>query len=263
MDANSTVITAISPILLESNSSNTDRTGLFIGLFLLFLLFLLISYLFYSFLSFKRFHVEQHQHHPETNSIEEKPDQKIIFNENEDLINSQGEIVLGRQNSFSDCGTSLRSSSIRSHVNPNVKRSSSYKLCSQPSNFLLSPQPSSQWTNNADECLSATIIVEPQDVHLANALSRSISKYYERQRKPKIKRRTHSCEDLTSPPPSTTVKRPLKVTASLPMRSGLRPVDRHHRSDPKQRSLRSKPTTIYELYKSDRLRIANLLVADP
>lgn len=262
MDANSTVITGISPIRLESNSSNTDRTGLFIGLFLLFLLFLLISYLFYSFLSFKRFHAEQHQDQPETHSIDEKPDQKIIFNENEDLINSQGEIVLGRQNSFSDCGTSLRSSSIRSHINPNVKRSSSYKLCSQASNFLLSPHPSSQWTNNADECLSATIIVEPQDVHLANALSRSISKYYERQRKPKIKRRTHSCEDLTSPPPSTA-KRSLKVTASLPMRSGRRPVDRHHRSVPKQHSLRTKPTTIYELYKSDRLRIANLLVADP
>jgi hypothetical protein len=259
MESNSTVIT---PILLSSNSSNTDQTGLFIGLFLLFLLFLLISYLFYSFLSFKRFHAEQHQHPPETHSIEEKPDQNIIFHDNDDLINSQGEIVLGRQNSFSDCGTSLRSSSIRSHINPNAKRSSSYKLCSQPSNFLLSPHPSSQWTNNADECLSATIIVEPNDVHLANALSRSISKYYERQRKPKIKRRTHSCENLACPLPAVA-KRPLKMTASLPMRSGLRPVDRHHRSVPKQRSLRNKPTTIYELYKSDRLRIASLLVADP
>lgn len=187
----------------------------------------------------------------------------MILNDEENLINNDGEIIVARQNSFSDCGTSIRSSSIRSHINPNVKRSSSYRLCSQPSNYLLTPRVSSQWTNNADECLSATIIVEPHDIHLATALSRSISKYYERQRKPRLKRRIQSCEDLTHHlQPTTTGKRSLQMTASLPMRNCLKPRPSSVRTVNKQTSLKKKPTTIYELYKSDRMRISNLLVGD-
>ena len=257
---NSTLTTNTTGIpLLTSNTSASDRTGLFIGLFLLFLLFLLISYLFYSFLTFKRFHSEANQAASPT--IDDKLEQKIIFNDHENLINNDGEIIIGRQNSFSDCGTSMRSSSIRSHINPNVKRSSSYRLCSQPSNYLLTPRVSSQWTTNADECLSATIIVEPHDIHLATALSRSISKYYERQRKPRLKRRIHSCEDLTIQLQPTN-KRALEMTTSLPMRHSLRPRPSSIRTVRKQTSLKAKPTTIYELYKSDRMRISNLLVGD-
>jgi hypothetical protein len=249
-------------ILLSPIQLAPDRTGLFIALFLLFLLFILISYLFYSFLSFKRFPSQQNNR--QNNFIDHNlnNNNKIIFNDNDDLINSNGEIILGRQSSFSDCGTSLRSS-IRSHINPNVKRSSSYKLCSQASNYLLTPRLSSQITANGDECLSATIIVEPNDIQLANALSRSISKYYERKRKPKLKRRTYSCEELMI---QTKTRRPLQATASLPMRRSLRQPDKSNRQQQRQTSqtsFRRKPTTIYELYKSDRMRIANLLVSDP
>jgi hypothetical protein len=238
--------------IISSVSTSPDRTGLFIALFLLFLLFILISYLFYSFLTFKRLSSRQ-------NHLPNEPDltNKIIFDDHHDLINNNGEIIVGRQSSFSDCGTSLRSSSIRSHVHPHGKRSSSYKLCSQPSNCLLTPRLSTQLIGNEDEGLSTTIIVEPNDVQLANALSRSISKYYERKRKPKLKRRTHSCEELM------IQKRPLQITASLPMHRSLRQSERNHRRPTSQISLSRKPTTIYELYKSDRMRISNLLVSDP
>lgn len=245
-----------------------DRTGLFIALFLLFLLFLLISYLFYSFLTLKRFS-SQPNPNLTNNLIDPEQPNKIIFDDNDNLINNNGEIILGRQSSFSDCGTSLRSSSIRSQINARTKRSSSYKLCSQPSNFLLSPRMSSQVNSNTDECLSTAIIVEPNDIQLATALSRSISKYYERKRKPKLKRRTHSCEDLTLQRQTTTTernKRPLQMTTSLPMRRSLRQTERNQRPSQQSRSptsFRQKPTTIYELYKSDRMRIANLLVSDP
>jgi hypothetical protein len=252
-------------ILLSPVESSPDRTGLFIALFLLLLLFILISYLFYSFLTFKR--CPSQQTDLQNNLIDNNlnNNNKIIFDDNNDLINNNGEIILGRQNSFSDCGTSLRSSSIRSHIYPHAKRSSSYKLCSQPSNYLLTPRLSSQLTANGDESLSATIIVEPNDAQLANALSRSISKYYERKRKPKLKRRTHSCEELMI---QTQIKnkRPLQLTTSLPMRRSLRQPDktsRQYRRQTSQTSFRRKPTTIYELYKSDRMRIANLLVSDP
>lgn len=244
----------------SSVSSSSDRTGLFIALFLLFLLFILIAYLFYSFFSFKRYSAQQTS--LENNSLETNLNNKLIFDDHEDLINNNGEIILGHQSSFSDCGTSLRSSSIRSHVYPQAKRSSSYKLYSQPSNYLFTPRFSSQFTNNGDENASATIIVEPNDVQLANALSRSISKYYERKRKPKSRRRTHSCEELMIQCENAP-KRSLQVTASLPMRHSLRLPDRHQRQRTSQASFRRKPTTIYELYKSDRMRIANLLVADP
>lgn len=247
------------------SSATSDRTGLFIALFLLFLLFILISYLFYSFLTFKRCS-RRGDDNSENNYIDNNLNNKMIFDDNDDLINNNGEIILGRQSSFSDCGTSLRSSSIRSHINPHAKRSSSYKLCSQNSNYLLTPRLSSQLTTNGDECLSATIIVEPNDIQLANALSRSISKYYERKRKPKIKRRTHSCEELMIQTQTNTqlnAKRPLQLTNSLPMRRSLRQPDRQFRQSQKQTSFRKKPTTIYELYKSDRMRIANLLVSDP
>lgn len=275
MSSNYTFHDPASPLPPSFIQTSSDRTGLFIALFLLFLLFLLISYLFYSFLSLKRF---SSQANPLTNNlIDPEQTNKIIFDDNDNLINNNGEIILGRQSSFSDCGTSLRSSSIRSQINPRTKRSSSYKLCSQPSNFLLSPRMSSQVNSNADECQSTTIIVEPNDIQLANALSRSISKYYERKRKPKLKRRTHSCEDLilqrqssTTTPMTTTVnernKRPLQMTTSLPMRRSLRQPERNQRQSQRSRSpasFRQKPTTIYELYKSDRMRIANLLVSDP
>jgi hypothetical protein len=260
IETNLTINDHTQRIILTSVQSSPDRTGLFIALFLLFLLFILISYLFYSFLTFKRIPAQ------ENNLIDNNLNNKIIFDDNEDLINNNGEIILGRQSSFSDCGTSLRSSSIRSHVNPHAKRSSSYKLYSQNSNYLLTPRLSSQVTTNADESLSATIIVEPNDIQLANALSRSISKYYERKRKPKIKRRTHSCEELMIQT-QTKNKRPLQMTASLPMRPSLRQPDRINRQCQRQpsqtSSFKRKPTTIYELYKSDRMRIANLLVSDP
>jgi hypothetical protein len=251
-------------ILLSPIQLAPDRTGLFIALFLLFLLFILISYLFYSFLSFKRFPSQQNNR--QNNFIDHNlnNNNKIIFNDNDDLINSNGEIILGRQSSFSDCGTSLRSS-IRSHINPNVKRSSSYKLCSQASNYLLTPRLSSQLTANGDECLSSTIIVEPNDIQLANALSRSISKYYERKRKPKLKRLTHSCEELMIQAQNKN-RRPLHPTTSLPIRRSLRQTDgnnRQYKRQTSQSSFRRKPTTIYELYKSDRMRISNLLVSDP
>ena len=261
MTFNSTLNNSTLLTFLPSPTLNGDRTGLFIGLFLLFLLFLLVSYLFYSFLTFKRFHSETTQQSSATN--EDKHEQKLIFNDHENLINNEGEIIVARQNSFSDCGTSIRSSSIRSHINPNVKRSSSYRLCSQPSNFLLTSRVSSQWTNNADDCLSATIIVEPHDIHLATALSRSISKYYERQRKPRLKRRIQSCEDLMVHL-QPDGKRSLHMTASLPMRNSLRPRTTSSRTDQQtQSSFKKKPTTIYELYKSDRMRISNLLVSNP
>lgn len=242
-----------------------DQTGLFIGLFLLFLLFLLISYLFYSFISFKRFHDEQMQMHPSTTLNESKLDPKLISTDHENLIlHPDEDNHLPRQSSFSDCGTSIRSSSIRSHRNAQCKRSSSYRLCSQPSNYLLTPRVSSQFTNQFDECLSSTIIIEPNDIQSANALSRSISKYYERQRKEnRLKRRIHSCEDLTNSQLQLNGKRRLQPTVSLPMRPNSRPIDRLQPTDPKQRSTKKKPTTIYELYKSDRMRISNLLIVDP
>lgn len=252
--------TTVISLLPSAAAVAADRTGLFIGLFLLFLLFLLISYLFYSFLTFKRFHSEANPTSLPT--VDDKQEQKIIFNDHDNLVNNDGEIIIARQNSFSDCGTSIRSSSIPSHINPQVKRSSSYRLCSQPSNYLLTPRVSSQWTTNNDECLSATIIVEPHDIHLANALSRSISKYYERQRKPRLKRRIHSYEDLMIHLHPNS-KRSLQMTASLPMRNSSRPRAASTRTEHKQPSLKKKPTTIYELYKSDRMRISNLLVADP
>ena len=269
MESNFSINDLTLRVPLAPVQTSPDRTGLFIALFLLFLLFLLISYLFYSFLTLKRFSTRSN--HLPNNLIDPELANKIIFDDNDNLINNNGEIILGRQSSFSDCGTSLRSSSTRSHINPHTKRSSSYKLCSQPSNFLLSPRLSSQLTSNADECLSATIIIEPNDVQLANALSRSISKYYERRRKPKVKRRTHSCEELTIPSKPTTTasvrhKRSLQMTSSLPMRRSLRQPERNnrqHRRPTSPASFRTKPTTIYELYKSDRMRIANLLVADP
>jgi hypothetical protein len=261
IDTNVTSNDQTQRIVIPSTEILPDRTGLFIALFLLFLLFLLISYLLYSFLSFKRSPTQQNN--IQNTLIDQNHNTKIIFDDNEDLINNNGEIILGRQSSFSDCGTSLRSSSIRSHMNPHVKRSSSYKLCSQASNYLLTPRLSSQITANGDECLSATIIVEPNDIQLANALSRSISKYYERKRKPKLKRRTYSCEELMI---QTKTRRPLQATASLPMRRSLRQPDKSNRQQQRQTSqtsFRRKPTTIYELYKSDRMRIANLLVSDP
>src|SRR4051812_7899553 len=127
-------LTINDPTMISSVQSSPDRTGLFIALFLLFLLFLLISYLFYSFLIFKRFS-SRPTNRPK-NSIDNNLNNQMIFDDNDDLINNNGEIILGHQSSFSDCGTSLRSSSIRSAINPHVKRSSSYKLCSQASNFL-------------------------------------------------------------------------------------------------------------------------------
>jgi len=264
IETNLTINYSIERNFPSSVQSSPDRTGLFIALFLLFLLFILISYLFYSFLTFKRFHSQQNN--LQNNFIDNNNlNNKIIFDDNDDLINNNGEIILGQQSSFSDCGTSLRSSSIRSHTNPNIKRSSSYKLYSQASNYLLTPRLSSQVTANGDDCLSATLIVEPNDIQLANALSRSISKYYERKRKPKIKRRTHSCEELMIQA-QTKSKRPLQPTASLPMRRDLRQPDRNNRQyqrQTSQSSFRRKPTTIYELYKSDRMRIANLLVSNP
>ena len=267
MESNRSITDPSSPLPPTFVQTTPDRTGLFIALFLLFLLFLLISYLFYSFLTLKRF--SSQPNHSTNHPIDPEQNNKIIFNDNENLVNNEGEIILGRQSSFSDCGTSLRSSSIRSQINPRTKRSSSYKLCSQPSNFLLSPRLSSQLTTNADELASTTIIVEPHDIQLASALSRSISKYYERRRKPKLKRRTHSCEDLVLQRQSTTnekPKRPLQMTSSLPMRRSLRQperTDRQSQRSTSSASFRRKPTTIYELYKSDRMRIANLLVSDP
>jgi hypothetical protein len=255
-ESNITINNQTLRILLSPTQTSPDRTGLFIALFLLFLLFILISYLFYSFLTFKRLSSRQN-HLPNETDLHNK----IIFDDNQDLINNNGEIILRRQSSFSDCGTSLRSSSIRSHVHHHGKRSSSYKLCSQPSNYLLTPRLSTQLTGNADESSSTTIIVEPHDVQLANALSRSISKYYERKRKPKLKRRTHSCEELTIQPNRN--KRPLQMTSSLPMHRGLRQSERTNRRQTSQISFPRKPTTIYELYKSDRMRIANLLVENP
>jgi hypothetical protein len=254
MESNVTINNQTVRILLSSSSTTPDRTGLFIALFLLFLLFILISYLFYSFFTFKRLSSRQN-HLPK----DEPPDltNKIIFDDHQDLINNNGEIIVGRQSSFSDCGTSLRSSSIRSHVHQYGKRSSSYKLCSQPSNCLLTPRLSTQLSGNADESSPTTIIVEPNDIQLANALSRSISKYYERKRKPKLKRRTHSCEELMAQ------KRPLQMTPSLPMQRNFRYSERNHRRPNSQMSSIRKPTTIYELYKSDRMRISNLLVGDP
>jgi hypothetical protein len=257
IESNLTLLDQTKGSLSSPLQPSSDRTGLSIALFLLFLLFLLIAYLFYSFLTFKRLSATP-------NNQENQFHNKIIFDDNNDLINNNGEIILARQSSFSDCGTSLRSSSIRSHFNPRTKRSSSYKPCSQTSNYLLTPRLSAQLTTTAgDENLSPTIIVEPNDIQLANALSRSISKYYERQRKPKLKQRRHSFDELMIQTPS---KRQLQMTTSLPIRRNVRQAERNNRQCPRQSSqtsFRRKPTTIYELYKSDRLRIANLLVSDP
>jgi len=261
---NITINDPIQPIFFSSAQSTSDRTGLFIALFLLFLLFILISYLFYSFLSIKR--CSSRQNNLENTLIDKNLNNEMIFDDKDDLIDSNGEIILGNKNSFSDCGTSIRSSSVRSHAYPQAKRSSSYKLCSQPSNYLLTPCLSSQFTTNNDDYLSATIIVEPNDAQLANALSRSISKYYERKRKPKLKRRTHSCEELMIQTHAKNT-RPLQVASSVPMRRSLRQPDRNYRQQSQrpilQTSFRRKPTTIYELYKSDRMRISNLLASDP
>lgn len=260
MDSNSTLINQSDDSFNATISPTSDRTGLFIALFLLSLLFILIFYLFYSFFTFKRF--SSRQTTLDNNLLETNHNNKIIFDDSEDLINNNGEIIVARNSSFSDCGTSLRSSSIHSHFPSRGKRSSSYKLCSQASNYLLTPRLSSQIGANTDENMSTTIIVEPNDVHLASALSRSISKYYERKRKPKLKRRTHSCEELMIQNENST-NRSLQVTASLPMRHSLKLPDRNNRQRASQTSFRRKPTTIYELYKSDRMRIANLLVSDP
>ncbi|CAF1001855.1 unnamed protein product [Adineta steineri] len=266
IERNLTINDQSSRILLSPVQSAPDQTGLFIALFLLFLLFLLISYLFYSFFSIKRYPIQQNN--PQTNLIDDSLNNKLIFNDTDDLIDNNGDIILGHKSSFSDCGTSIRSSSIRSsRHHPQAKRSSSYRLCSQASNYLLTPRLSSQITEtHNDECLSTTIIVEPNDIQLANALSRSISKYYERQRKPKLQRRTHSCEELMIQTQNRNL-RPLQIAASLPVRRSLRqPSDVNHRQSQRQTSqtsFRKKPTTIYELYKSDRMRIANLLVSDP
>lgn len=248
-------------VMMSSVQITPDRTGLFIALFLLFLLFILVSYLFYSFLSFKRFSSQQNTN--QTNTTDPNLTNKIIFDDNDELINNNGEIILGRQSSFSDCGTSLRSSSIRSsNVNHRPKRSSSYKYCSQTSNYLLTPCLSSQFPPNGDESIPTTIIVEPNDIKLANALSRSISKYYERKRKPTIKRRTHSCEDLVVQPQIIKKRTPLHMTSSLPIRQSLHLTDKSNRQNQRALSCKTKPTTIYELYKSDKMRISNLLVSD-
>jgi hypothetical protein len=64
----------------------------------------------------------------------------------------------------------------------------------------------------------------------------------------------------------TPSKRQLQMTTSLPIRRSLRQAEKNNQQYPRQSSqtsFRRKPTTIYELYKSDRLRIANLLVSDP
>ncbi|UJR26830.1 hypothetical protein I4U23_008143 [Adineta vaga] len=264
METNLTINDQTQRTILSSVQSNSDRTGLFIALFLLFLLFILISYLFYSFLSIR--HYSTRPNTLENNTLDENLNNKIIFNDNDDLIDNNGDIIFGPKSSFSDCGTSIRSSSIHSSRFPQAKRSSSYKLCSQASNYLLTPRLSSQFTTaSIEEGLSPTIIIEPNDVHLANALSRSISKYYERKRKPKLKRRTHSCEELMN---QTQAKhlRPLQLTASLPMHRNLRQSTVVNYQQPQkhtsQTSFRKKPTTIYELYKSDRMRISNLLVSD-
>ncbi|CAF2185493.1 unnamed protein product [Rotaria magnacalcarata] len=237
-----------------------DRTGLFIALFLLFLLFILISYLFYSFLSFKRFSSRQNRN--QNNATPHNPNNKVVFDDNDDLINNNGEIILGRQSSFSDCGTSLRSSSIRSNINQRAKRSSSYKYCSQTSNYLLTPCLSSQIPTTGDESQATRIIVEPNDIQLANALSRSISKYYERKRKPILKRRTHSCEDIVGQMQTSRKRSPLQLTSSLPARKSLPQSDNTSRQNPRPSSCKTRPATIYELYKSDKMRIANLFVSD-
>ena len=244
--------TALSP-----SQPATDPTGLFIGLFLLLLLFLLMAYLFYSFVSSKRCPAQNNSPQPAT--IDDSLHEKIIFNDHDDLINNDGEIVLGHQSSFSDCGTSLGSSSMRSHV----RRSSSYRLCSHTSNYLLTPRLSSQLTNNADEYFSPTIIVEPNDIQLANALSRSISRYCERQRKPIARRRTYSCDDSIVRERPMPAHRLLKGDKSLPLRRCVLSADPIRRPSRRQVSFRTKPTTIYELFKSDRMRISNLLVSDP
>ncbi|CAF1440122.1 unnamed protein product [Rotaria magnacalcarata] len=237
-----------------------DRTGLFIALFLLFLLFILISYLFYSFLSFKRFSSRQNRN--QNNATPHNPNNKVVFDDNDDLINNNGEIILGRQSSFSDCGTSLRSSSIRSNINQRAKRSSSYKYCSQTSNYLLTPCLSSQIPTTGDESQATRIIVEPNDIQLANALSRSISKYYERKRKPILKRRTHSCEDIVGQMQTSRKRSPLQLTSSLPARKSLPQSDNTSRQNQRPSSCKTRPATIYELYKSDKMRIANLFVSD-
>lgn len=242
---------------ITSTEIENDQTGLFIGLFLLFLLLILISYLFYSFISFKRFHDEQLQI-----NVPDTINESKIEKENS-LFNGENDSMLIRENSFSDCGTSIRSSSINSHRNLYCKRSSSYKLCSQTSNQLLTPRLSSQNNQQFDELRNSAVIIDPIDGQSANAISRSISKYCQLQRKDRIsKRRIHSCEDLTLNNPIVNGKRRLKPTSSLPMRSNLRTIDRIHRTDQKNQSLKPKPTTIYELYKSDRMRISNLLLAD-
>lgn len=257
--SNSTVHDESHRIILAPIEMTPDRTGLFIALFLLFLLFILMFYLFYSFISFKRFTSQRNSN--ANNLIDGNFTNKIILDDADDLVNNNGEIILGRQSSFSDCGTSLRSSSIRSHINQRAKRSSSYKYCSQTSNYLLTPCLSSHMTTHNDESSPTTIIVEPHDIQLANALSRSISKYYERKRKPMVKRRIHSCEDLTKA--VQVVRRtPLKMTSSLPVRRSLQITDKSNRQNQRPPSTKRKPTTIYELYKSDKMRIANLLVAD-
>ena len=265
MERNLTIRDSTPYTNLSAVQTDSDRTGLFIALFLLFLLFILISYLFYSFLSMKRY-----SSRPITlgnDRLEESPSNKIIFNDSDDLIDNNGDFILRTKSSFSDCGTSIRSSSIHSSRFPQAKRSSSYKLCSQPSNYLLTPHLSTQFTTAShDGDSSPTIIIEPNDVQLASALSRSISKYYERKRKPKLKRRTHSCEELMIQTQAKQL-RPLQPTASLPMRRSLRqPHEPNHRQSRKHllqtSSFRRKPTTIYELYKSDRMRISNLLVSD-
>ncbi|CAF0903500.1 unnamed protein product [Rotaria sp. Silwood1] len=258
IESNLTMIDQTQRVVISPVQVTPDRTGLFIALFLLFLLFILISYLFYSFFSFKRF--TSQRNNVQNNLFDQNFNNKIILDDNDDLINNNGEIILGRQSSFSDCGTSLRSSSIRSHINQRTKRSSSYKYCSQTSNYLLTPCLSSQMTTTGDECLPTTIIVEPHDAQLANALSRSISKYYERRRKPILKRRTHSYDDIVT---QTIKKRsPLQPTVSLPIRRSLQQADKNNRQYQRQSSSRKKPTTIYELYKSDRMRISNLLSSD-
>ena len=260
-ETNLTINDQTQQIVASSLQLVSDRTGLYIALFLLFLLFILISYLMYSFLSLKHNPSQQNKH--QSNSVDNNLNNRIIFDDKNDLINNNGEIILG-QSSFSDCGASLRSSSIRSHINRRTKRSSSYRLCSQGSNYPLTPYLSSQSIVNDDESSPTTIIIEPNDIQSANALSRSISKYYERKRKPKLKQRTHSCDDITIRV-QTKVRRPLQATTSLRIRRSFQQIDKNSRKNQtqtSQTSFKRKPTTIYELYRSNKMRVANLLVSD-
>ena len=225
-ETNLTIHDQTQQVVATSLHLTSDRTGLFIALFLLFLLFILISYLIYSFLPWKHDPSQQDKHR--NNSIDNNLNNKIILDAKNELINNNEGIILERQSSFSDCGASLRSSSICSHINQHARRSTVHRLCSQGSNYPLMAYLSSQSTGNDDESSPTTIIVEPNDAQLANALSRSISKYYERKRKPKLKQRTHSCDDITARV-RTKVRWPLQATASSHIRRSFQQIDKNTR----------------------------------